>query len=254
VDGDLVYIALHLALNALPSLIERNRSHDALRTQLRRAWAISLTLGQAVVTLALAMSRGYSNASVVLVAGSACMLGCGLLVLLDIRTEPGTQFATPKLYLARPLLRGVESRRGRVPPSLRFLTVCVAMALWLVLPLRFAGALDSWPVAAVTPRQLDPLRTQQEIKVGQCVEKNRAPAPTNEVVPCTHPHDAEVVEAVNPLQPCKPRSSYRFPGLNLEVVSVGEGDTRYRGKVFCVIRSTDTEFKLIQRILLPTTV
>ena len=253
-DGDAAYLALNVAINVLPALIERRRSEDVVRTRLRRVWAILLVLGQLPLTVWSVVIRGYSNAAVSLVAASTLILGSSLLVLMDVRVDPGTVGTTGKVYLARPLFKGVRGTGPRrALPSRGYLTICVVVALWLALPLRFAGVLDSTPVALITPHQFDPLRQLQSIHTGQCIEDNREPEPSNTTVPCSHPHDVEVVQVLNPGQHCTSRSEYGHPGLNLEVVKIGEDTSGFRGKVYCVVRSTDPAFKLRQRIVLPPT-
>lgn len=230
---------VYLGVVVTSAIIQRARSSAGVRWQLRYAWALVLTLGQAVVSVIAVSSRGLSKSSIGLVAVTAVLLGAGLLILVDVRSDAPTDETSRKLYIAWPPFRVPNGPVAMRRLSHTLLVTTAVMALWALVPLRYAGKLDSLlgAIAVVeSAGHFAPLREVLPIAAGQCIEDNYRPEARNTVVPCSHPHASEVVKAIYPAHACPDRSVYGQEGLSLDIVPVGGSDAGYRGLVFCVAR------------------
>jgi hypothetical protein len=200
-------------------------------TTSRRAQAIAVPLCVSVIPLTLlcVRERGYSTASITLVAMSMISAGAGALVLLRVRCDAAIMERALHLRVERPRLR-------RHPSTMALAAWTFWTVVFLASPLRYAGAMENNALdAAVADRvSIDPfapLAQQRPLDVGQCMNETE-PQDVNAVLPCTAPHRSQVVAEVGPEDACPDLVEFSTGGLDVEM---GRTDSGADSVDFCFI-------------------
>jgi len=97
--------------------------------------------------------------------------------------------------------------------------------------------------AVLTAGQFAPLNPRSVLRTGQCL-KVRSPKARNITGPCSLPHRAQVVAALNPLDPCPELHEFDTHRQDLEIVRTAPIDD----VAFCAVRPHDPTRQLSQAI------
>lgn len=206
---------------------------DAATRWRRTIWSAAGAVGWLLLASMFAWGQrgGRPGATLTAVAFVVAWAWFRLVVDGNLRTLLAPDDGT---LVAMPVLRGPSAPRTAIVGLLG-----LAAVVWSLVPLRFVGALVDEPKASVVARTLSmgnfgPLEQLLEIEVGQCLA-NRLPREVNRVVPCDHPHRAEVIAEVGPGAACPEIDASGYDVGPMRVVRTDP----IAEVVFCVAQALD---------------